>query len=273
MSIKEKAAFNSSLFLLIGHKFKLQRRIIMRIDGRINTCLREIKITKNFMENADGSVFIEFGNTKVICTATVEEKTPVFLAGTGEGWITAEYSMLPASTHVRKVRESSKGKLDGRTQEIQRLIGRSLRSAVDLKNLGERTIWIDCDVVQADGGTRTAAITGGYLALVYCIGSMIDKGTISVSPIKNYIGAVSVGIHNGVEILDLSYIEDLNAQVDMNLVMNDKNEFIEIQGTAEQGSFPMTSLERLLKIGQAGIETIIGIQKGTLGELNSLVVI
>ncbi|HZK34408.1 MAG TPA: ribonuclease PH [Bacillota bacterium] len=243
----------------------------MRQDGRSNTSTRQISITTDFMLHANGSALIKFGNTKVICTATVEERVPPFLKGSGRGWITSEYSMLPASTHVRKARESSRGQVEGRTQEIQRLIGRALRSVVNLDLLGERTIWIDCDVIQADGGTRTAAITGGFIALVSCINSMMARGLIKESPINNYIAAVSVGIYNGEEMLDLCYEEDSNAEVDMNIVMTDSNEFIELQGTAEGAPFSDESLKKLIAIGQAGIVGIIGIQKETLGDMNKLV--
>lgn len=242
-----------------------------RIDGRENKELRPVKITTNYLMHANGSVLIEVGNTKVICAATVEDKPPTFLKGTGKGWITAEYSMLPASTQMRKPRESSKGKLEGRTQEIQRLIGRALRSVVNLDELGERTIWIDCDVIQADGGTRTSSITGAFVALVYCIKSMIENGLIEKSPIKNYVAAVSVGIVGENKLLDLCYEEDSSAQVDMNLVMTEKGQFIEIQGTGEASPFGLEDLHELLDLGRAGINELIVYQKNALGELDSLI--
>lgn len=244
----------------------------MRFDQRANDELRAIKITPGFISQASGSALIEFGNTKVICTATTEDKVPLFLKGTGRGWLTGEYAMIPASTNVRKPRESSKGKVEGRTQEIQRLIGRSLRSIIDLDRIGERTIWIDCDVIQADGGTRTAAITGGFIALVHCINWMIKHGMIEKSPLHSYLAAVSVGVYNGQAILDLCYEEDYNAKVDMNLVMNEKGEFMEIQGTGEERPFSMEELMQMLDLGRRGIEEIIRLQKISLGNLNELVV-
>lgn len=243
----------------------------MRPDGRANDALRPINITTNYLLHANGSVLIEVGRTKVICSATYEDKVPPFLKGTGKGWITAEYSMLPASTQVRKVRESSKGRLEGRTQEIQRLIGRALRSVVELDELGEITIWIDCDVIQADGGTRTASITGSFVALIYCISSLLEQGIIERSPIRNYVAAVSVGVYNDEVVLDLCYDEDSCAAVDMNIIMTDKNEFIEIQGTGEERPFTAEVLEKLIKIGQAGIKEIIEVQKNALGPLVGLV--
>jgi ribonuclease PH len=240
---------------------------MLRIDGRTNDELRPVHITTGIMCHADGSVLIEFGKTKVICTATIDDKVPPFLKGTGKGWVSGEYGMLPASTQIRKPRDSGRGKVDGRTVEIQRLIGRALRSVVDLDTLGERTIWIDCDVIQADGGTRTASITGSFVALVFCIKSMIEKGLIEKSPIRNYVAAVSVGIHNGEHILDLCYEEDSSAKVDMNLVMTDSGEFIEIQGTGEESPFSRDDLFDLIQLGQAGISKLTAIQKETLGSL------
>lgn len=244
----------------------------MRHDQRANDELRAIKITPGFISQASGSVLIEFENTKVICTATTEDKVPPFLKGTGKGWLTGEYAMIPASTNVRKPRESSRGKVQGRTQEIQRLIGRSLRSIIDLGGIGERTIWIDCDVIQADGGTRTASITGGFIALVHCINWMIKRGMIDKSPLHSYLAAVSVGVYNGQAVLDLCYEEDFNAKVDMNLVMNDKGEFMEIQGTGEENPFSLDELKQMLELGRKGIEEIITLQKKSLGSLNELVV-
>ncbi|MGI6188464.1 MAG: ribonuclease PH [Clostridiales bacterium] len=243
----------------------------MRIDGRNNNELRQIKIYTDYILNANGSALIEMGNTRVICTAAIDDKVPAFLKGTGKGWITSEYGMLPGSTRIRKVRESSRGRPEGRTMEIQRLIGRSLRCVTDTDLLGERTIWIDCDVIQADGGTRTCSITGGYIALVQCIKSMLDQELIEKSPIKSYAAAVSVGIVNNEIMLDLCYEEDSLATVDMNLVMNEKYELIEIQGTGEISPFTLKDLDILVKMGQTGIRQIIDCQKEALGNLNCLV--
>ena len=243
----------------------------MRVDARANDELRPIHITPGFIPHANGSALIEFGSTKVICTATVEERVPPFLKGTGKGWLTGEYAMIPASTNIRKPRESSKGKVEGRTHEIQRLIGRSLRSIINLDEIGERTIWIDCDVIQADGGTRTASITGGFIALIHCINWMIKQGMIEKSPVHSYVAAISVGIYDGQAVLDLCFEEDSNAQVDMNLVMTDTGEFIEIQGTGEESSFSMEELKQMMQLGQAGIKTIISMQKDSLGGLTELV--
>ena len=243
----------------------------MRPDGRTNNQMRPIQITPDFICHANGSVLIECGRTRVICTAMVEDKVPPFLRGTGKGWITGEYAMIPASTQVRKVRESRRGRVEGRTQEIQRLIGRALRSVVELKGLGERTIWIDCDVIQADGGTRTASITGSFIALVYCIQWMMEQGMLKKSPIHSYVAAVSVGIHDGNRILDLCYDEDSHAKVDMNIVMTDKGEFVEVQGTGEESPFSREDLLELLQMGQNGTEELIEIQKKALGDLCRLV--
>jgi ribonuclease PH len=243
----------------------------MRLDLRANDELRTVTITPGFIKNANGSVLIEFGDTKVICTATVEENVPPFLKGTGKGWLTGEYGMLPASTQVRKARESSRGKVDGRTQEIQRLIGRSLRSIINLDEIGERTIWIDCDVIQADGGTRTASITGGFVALVYCVQWMLDKGLIDNSPLQGQLAAVSAGIYNGQAILDLCYEEDSKAKVDMNLVMTRNNEFTEIQGTGEDNPFTKEEFEQILALGEKGIKELISIQDKAIGDLIKLV--
>jgi len=233
---------------------------LIRSDGRAPDQLREVKITLDFIKHAEGSCLIEFGDTKVICTASVEEKVPPFLKGTGQGWITAEYSMLPRATAQRTVREAAKGKLTGRTQEIQRLIGRSLRSAVDLTALGEVTVWIDCDVIQADGGTRTASITGAFVALYRAL-EKIGK----LEAVKNFIAAVSVGIVDGQFLLDLNYAEDSMAEVDMNVVMNDQNLFVEIQGTAEGEPFSREDLNNLLNLAEKGIRELISIQKLSLG--------
>ncbi len=233
---------------------------MIRSDGRAPDQLREVKITLDFIKHAEGSCLIEFGDTKVICTASVEEKVPPFLKGTGQGWITAEYSMLPRATAQRTVREAAKGKLTGRTQEIQRLIGRSLRSAVDLTALGEITLWIDCDVIQADGGTRTASVTGAFVALYRAL-EKIGK----VESVRDFIAAVSVGIVDGEFLLDLNYAEDSMAEVDMNVVMNDKGLFVEIQGTAEGEPFSREDLNRLLNLAEKGIKELISLQKNVLG--------
>ena len=233
---------------------------MIRSDGRAPDQLREVKITLDFIKHAEGSCLIEFGDTKVICTASVEEKVPPFLKGTGQGWITAEYSMLPRATAQRTVREAAKGKLTGRTQEIQRLIGRSLRSAVDLTALGEITLWIDCDVIQADGGTRTASITGAFVALYRAL-ERVEK----VSAVKSFVAAVSVGIVDKQFLLDLNYAEDSMAEVDMNVVMNDEGLLVEVQGTAEGEPFSREDLNKLLDLGEKGIKELISIQKQALG--------
>jgi len=236
----------------------------MRTDGRRNDQLRDIIVIKNYIIYPEGSVLIEYGNTKVICNATISDGVPPFLKGTNTGWITAEYSMLPRATHVRNQREAQKGKLTGRTQEISRLIGRSLRSAIDLNLIGERTITIDCDVIQADGGTRTASITGGFIALYLATQKLIGEQKIE-NPIKNFVAAVSLGIVSGNLMLDLNYEEDSNADVDMNLVANDKGEIIEIQGTSEKLTFDRNRLNEMLDLGLSGIEQLIEIQKRALG--------
>ena len=240
---------------------------MLRQDGRIHSQLRSVKITRNYIKHAEGSVLIEVGDTKVICTASIEERTPPFKKDSGEGWVTAEYSMLPRATGVRNPRDISKLKLNGRTQEIQRLIGRSLRTIVDLKLLGERTITIDCDVIQADGGTRTASITGGYVALVDACRSLKDSGLISKMPVTGFVAATSVGVVNKQELLDLCYTEDSAAEVDMNVIMSDNGEFIEIQATGEKNSFSKKQLDVLLIIAQKGIEQLIQIQKEVLGQI------
>ena len=232
----------------------------MRNNNRKNDELREIKITKNFIIHPEGSVLIEFGNTKVICNATVEEKVPPFLKGSGSGWVTAEYSMIPRATNIRTQREVNKGKPTGRTMEIQRLIGRSLRSAVDLKKLGERTIIVDCDVIQADGGTRTASITGGYIALETAVGKLLDSGILSENPVIAKVAAISVGKVNNEILLDLEYSEDSLAEVDMNIVMNSKNEFIEIQGTGEEATFSYDELIGFIEVAKKGFEKLFEIE-------------
>lgn len=228
----------------------------MRNNGRKNDEMRKVKVTRNYIIHPEGSVLIEFGNTKVICNATVEERIPPFLRGTGSGWITAEYSMLPRATNNRVQREASKGKIMGRTMEIQRLIGRALRSAVDLEKLGERQILVDCDVIQADGGTRTASITGAYLAVELAIEKLIDEGKLTEIPIKSKVAAISVGKVNGQVLLDLEYEEDSKAEVDMNIVMNDKGEFIELQGTGEEATFTQNELLKFIEISKNAFDVL-----------------
>lgn len=242
-----------------------------RIDKRKYNELRNVKITRNFLKHPQGSILMEMGETKVICTAMVEDRVPPFLKGTDTGWITAEYSMLPGSTIKRKIRDSAKGRIEGRSQEIQRLIGRSLRAVVDLKAIGERTIWLDCDVIQADGGTRTASITGAFVALVDALNKLYIEGQIPHIPISGFISAVSVGILEGEPILDLCYEEDYRAQVDMNIVMTDRNEFVEIQGTGEESTFSIDELDTLLSLAKKGNEEIIIKQKEALGEIAELI--
>ena len=239
---------------------------MLRVDKRKVDEKREVKITRDYTVYAEGSVLIEVGATKVICTASVVDKVPPFLKNQGKGWITAEYSMLPRATQDRNQRESAKGKLSGRTMEIQRLIGRALRACLDLEKLGERTITIDCDVIQADGGTRTASITGGYIALEMAIRRLIEQGALSENPLISNVAAVSVGILKGQELLDLSYVEDFEAEVDMNIVMNEKGEFIEIQGTGEESTYTRAQLETLLKLAEKGIAELIEIQKREIKE-------
>ncbi len=236
----------------------------MRPSGRAPDQLRDIKITRHYTCHAEGSVLIEFGNTRVLCNATIEEKVPRFLKGEGQGWITAEYGMLPRSTGQRMGREAARGKQGGRTMEIQRLIGRSLRAAVDLKKLGERTITVDCDVIQADGGTRTASITGGCVAMIDGFSHLLEKGLLKKSPLKHFIASVSCGIHNGQVILDLDYPEDSGAETDMNFVMNEAGNFIEIQGTAEGDAFTLDEMTAMTELAQAGIENLIQHQRDTL---------
>lgn len=238
----------------------------MRPDGRKNDELRKVTITRNFIKNAEGSVLIAFGETKVICTATIEERVPPFLKDQKKGWITAEYGMLPRSTQTRVIRESVTGRIGGRTHEIQRLIGRALRSVVSLDMLGERTIWIDCDVIQADGGTRTAAITGSYICLADALNYALRNGMIERTPLRDYLAAVSVGIVNGEPRLDLCYAEDSTAEVDMNVVMTGEGKFVEIQGTAEGSPFDRAALDTLLNLAGKGISQLIALQKEALSE-------
>lgn len=238
-----------------------------RFDGREANQLRPVKITRGFTQIPEGSILIEVGMTRVICTASVEEKVPPFQKGSGQGWVTAEYSMLPRATQTRNQREASKGKLTGRTMEIQRLIGRALRSVVNLKKLGERTIWLDCDVIQADGGTRTASITGAYVALVEAINGLIEKGLLKESPIQDTLAAVSVGKVNGVPLLDLAYEEDSKADVDMNVVMTGAGKFVEIQGTAEEVPFDRAELDQFLALAEKGIRELMEEQNAALKKL------
>ena len=240
---------------------------MIRIDGRKFDQIRDVKITRNFTKYAEGSVLIEMGETKVLCTASIEEKVPPFLRNTGTGWINAEYSMLPRSTQQRKVRDSSKGKIDGRSQEIQRLIGRAIRSVVDLDKLGERTIWVDCDVIQADGGTRTASITGAFVAVAEAIYKLYNDGIIKKMPIENFVSAISVGIVDDECLLDICYEEDSQAQVDMNIIMTDRCEFVEVQGTGEERPFSRKDLNKLLELGEKGNKELIKIQRKALGEI------
>lgn len=236
----------------------------MRPSGRNQDELRPIKITRNFTRHAEGSVLIEFGDTKVICTASVEERVPRFLKGKNQGWVTAEYGMLPRSTGSRMGREAARGKQGGRTMEIQRLIGRSLRSVVDMEALGERSITIDCDVIQADGGTRTASITGGYIALADAIQYLQEQKLVKKNPLHGYLASVSVGIYDGSPVLDLDYAEDSNAETDMNVVMNEAGAFIEVQGTAEGHAFHMDELMTMLDFAKQGISQLIEKQRQAL---------
>lgn len=242
---------------------------MIRLDGRGLKDLRPVKITRNYLKHAEGSVFIEIGDTKVICSASVEERVPPFLRNTGKGWVTAEYSMLPRSTHTRSPRERGGG--NGRAFEIQRLIGRSLRSVTDLSAFGERSIWIDCDVIQADGGTRTASITGAYVALVDAFRKMVKNGLIEKVPIKDSVAAVSVGKAEGKILLDLTYEEDSRAEVDMNVVMTGEGKFVEIQGTAEGGVFTKKEMDDLIKSAQRGIRILTRIQEKSLEERGSFI--
>ncbi|HKS55161.1 MAG TPA: ribonuclease PH [Steroidobacteraceae bacterium] len=231
-----------------------------RPSGRAPDELRQVRITRRFTRHAEGSVLVEFGDTRVLCTASVEEGVPSFLRNTGRGWVTAEYGMLPRATHTRSKREAASGKQGGRTLEIQRLIGRALRAVVDLKALGERTVTIDCDVLQADGGTRTASITGGYVALVDAIDALVRKGALRESPIHGQVAAVSVGIWAGVPVLDLDYAEDSGAETDMNVVMNNGGGFIEVQGTAEGHALRRHELDELLNLAANGIGQLLARQ-------------
>ncbi|SET54385.1 MULTISPECIES: ribonuclease PH [Marinobacter] len=238
----------------------------MRPSGRQPEQPRDVRLTRHFTRHAEGSVLVEFGDTRVICTASVENKVPPFLRGEGQGWITAEYGMLPRSTGSRMGREAARGKQGGRTVEIQRLIGRSLRAAVDLEALGEHTITIDCDVIQADGGTRTAAITGGCVALVDALNFLVREGRLEKSPLKQMVAALSVGVYQGIPVVDLDYPEDSAAETDMNVIMTDQGGFIEIQGTAEGAPFVQEELDNMLVLAKQGIEQLFEIQKAALAE-------
>ena len=237
----------------------------IRTGGRAVDQLRSIRITRHYTKHAEGSVLIECGDTKVICTASIEDKVPGFLKGKGQGWLTAEYGMLPRSTHSRMDREAARGKQSGRTQEIQRLIGRSLRAAFDLEAFGERTLHLDCDVIQADGGTRTASITGAMVAAHDAFSRLVERGVLTAVPVKHFVAAISVGVVQGTPVLDLDYVEDSGCDTDMNVVMTEEGHFIEVQGTAEGAAFDRAGMNRLLDLAQAGIADLVTMQKQSLG--------
>ncbi|MEW6696637.1 MAG: ribonuclease PH [Bacillota bacterium] len=237
-----------------------------RVDGRKPGQIRPVIMTPNYNKYAEGSVLIEVGDTRVICTATVEERVPPFLKGLGKGWVTAEYAMIPRATGTRTIREAAKGKLGGRTMEIQRLIGRALRSVVNLEALGERTVTLDCDVIQADGGTRTASITGAYTAMILALNKLAEQGMLEKIPVYDFIAATSAGIVNGVPVIDLCYVEDSAAEVDMNVVMTGAGRFVEVQGTGEEATFSRDEMNQLLDLATAGIQELINIQRQVLGE-------
>ena len=241
--------------------------MIKRGDSRSFNQLRNVKITPGYLSYAEGSVLIEMGNTRVLCAASLDERVPPFLKGTGKGWVTAEYSMLPRSTLTRSQRDSSRGGANGRSQEIQRLIGRSLRAVTDMEALGERQLIVDCDVIQADGGTRTASITGSYVALYQALKHLKSSGMISSMPLKNAVAAVSVGIVRSYMMLDLCYVEDSQAEVDFNVVMTDQGDFVEVQGTAENKPFSKSSLDGLIELAQGGIKQLFDIQKAVIQTL------
>jgi ribonuclease PH len=236
-----------------------------RPSGRAADALRAVRLTRQYTRHAEGSALVEFGDTRVICTASIEEKVPGFLKGKGQGWLTAEYGMLPRSTHTRMDREAAKGKQSGRTQEIQRLIGRSLRAAFDLQAFGERTLHLDCDVIQADGGTRTAAITGAMVAAYDAFTRLVDAKLIAAIPVKHFVAAISVGVYRGMPVLDLDYLEDSDCDTDMNVVMTDAGHFVEVQGTAEGEAFDRATMNQLLDLAQQGIADLIVLQKKALG--------
>lgn len=239
----------------------------LRFDDRHPSELRSTRITPHYLTHAEGSVLMESGQTRIICAASVEDRVPPFLRGSGKGWVTAEYGMLPRSTSTRSARESSKGKVGGRTQEIQRLIGRSLRAVTRLDNLGERTIWIDCDVIQADGGTRTASITGGFVAMTLALEKLRKEGVIARVPVEDYVAAISVGIVGGLPLIDLAYEEDSKAEVDMNVVKTGDGRFIEIQGTAEGAPFDSNALNELLNLANTAIKSLIEMQRDIVGSV------
>ena len=236
-----------------------------RPDGRTPNSLRPISLERNYTKYAEGSVLTAFGDTKVICTASIEESVPGFLRGKGQGWMTAEYGMLPRSTHTRMDREAARGRQSGRTQEIQRLIGRSLRAAFDLNAIGERTLHLDCDVIQADGGTRTAAITGAMVAAYDAFAKLVERNVIPQVPLKHFVAAISVGMYQGMPVLDLDYLEDSGCDTDMNVVMTDAGHFVEVQGTAEGAAFDRVALNNMLDLAQKGIFELIALQKKALG--------
>jgi len=239
--------------------------IATRPSGRAVDQLRAMRLTRAYTKHAEGSVLIECGDTKVICTASIEDKVPGFLRGKGQGWLTAEYGMLPRSTHSRMDREAARGKQSGRTQEIQRLIGRSLRAAFDLQSFGERTLHLDCDVIQADGGTRTASITGAMVAAYDAFSGLVAAGLIPAVPVRHFVAAISVGVVGGVPLLDLDYVEDSGCDTDMNVVMTETGHFVEVQGTAEGAAFDRAGMNRLLNLAEKGIQELVGLQKRTLG--------
>jgi ribonuclease PH len=243
-----------------------EEKYVLRVDERQVDQLRPVKITRNYIKYAEGSVLIEVGDTKVICTASVEDKVPPFLKGCEEGWITAEYSLLPRSTQVRNIREAARGKIGGRTHEIQRLIGRALRSVIDLKKLTGKTLWIDCDVIQADGGTRTASITGAFVAVVDALAKLQPDSKEKLA-VRDFLAAVSVGLIGGTPMLDICYTEDSQAIVDMNVVMTGDGRFVEVQGTGEQAPFSRAQLEQMMALAESGIQQLIQVQKEALGEL------
>jgi ribonuclease PH len=249
----------------VGEYLTMKEEVFVRVDGRESLQLRPIHIETNYLKHPEGSVLISVGDTKVICTASIEDRVPPFMRGEGKGWITAEYSMLPRATESRNIRESSKGKVSGRTMEIQRLIGRALRAIVDLGAIGERTVWIDCDVIQADGGTRTASITGAFVAMALALNALAEKKAIKF-PITDYLAATSVGVlKNNQTVLDLNYAEDSKAQVDMNVVMTGNGEFVELQGTGEESTFSYAQLQELLHAAQEGLMELFEQQKIALG--------
>ena len=238
-----------------------------RIDGRRRDQIRPVKVTRNFTKHAEGSVLIEMGDTKVICTASIEEKVPPFLKGKGSGWVTAEYAMLPRATHDRSPRESVKGKQGGRTLEIQRLVGRALRAVIDTTRLGERTVWIDCDVIQADGGTRTASITGAFIALADAMTVLKKKDLVKKNPLTDYLAAISIGKVGGQVLVDLAYEEDSHAEVDLNLVMTGAGQYVEVQGTAERTPFNKKDMDEFLDLGWGAIRELVELQKSLIGSL------